>query len=133
MTTSFRRLGNFLELRAADARAAGVGEVYVDPWDRVRQVGPSPNLNLGAALPRLVATGVPVLVGTSRKSFIGHLAPADPPMAVSVTFRHLGPMTRLEGSLASAVWAMACGAAVVRVHDVAATVQAARLFRRDAA
>ena len=42
----------------------------------------------------------------------------------------LGPMTALEGSLASAVWAMACGAAMVRVHDVAATVQAARSVRR---
>ena len=109
-------VGEFLELRAADARAAGVGEVYVDPGigfgKSVRH-----NLQLLAALPRLVATGVPVLVGTSRKSFIGHLGADD----------------RLEGSLASAVWAMACGAAVVRVHDVAATVQAARLFREIAA
>jgi len=125
-------VGEFLELRAADARAAGVGEVYVDPGigfgKSVRH-----NLQLLAALPRLVATGVPVLVGTSRKSFIGHLGAGGSPMAVSVTFRHLGPNDRLEGSLASAVWAMACGAAVVRVHDVAATVQAARLFREIAA
>jgi dihydropteroate synthase len=56
-----------------------------------------------------------VLVGASRKSFIGGLT---------------GDATvddRLEGSLALAVWAMAKGAAMVRVHDVRATVQAARL------
>jgi len=37
------------------------------------------------------------------------------------------PEDRLEGSLATAVWAMTRGAAMVRVHDVAATVQAATL------
>ena len=60
-------------------------------------------------------------------------APAVPPTAGSGTFRLSGAGERLEGSLASAVWAMACGAAVVRVHDVAATVQAARLFGEVAA
>ncbi len=50
----------------------GVAELYIDPGigfgKTVRH-----NLQLLAALPELVATGVPVLVGTSRKSFIGHL------------------------------------------------------------
>jgi dihydropteroate synthase len=59
-------------------------------------------------------------VGTSRKTFLGRLAvPAgQPPAPVE---------DRLEGSLATAVWAVAEGAAVVRAHDVAATVQAVRL------
>ena len=56
-----------------------------------------------------------MLVGTSRKGFLGRLtggAPVD---------------DRLEASLATAVWAMGSGARMVRVHDVAATVQAARI------
>jgi len=73
------------------------------------------NLTLLAHLHELVATGWPVVVGTSRKSFIGSLTGGA---AVD---------DRLEGSLATATWAMAQGAAVVRVHDVGPTVQAARL------
>jgi dihydropteroate synthase len=117
----------FLDRHAALARALGVTEIYIDPGigfgKSVRH-----NLQLLAALPELVATGVPVLVGTSRKGFIGHLGAGGSPDGRVGDVPPLGPGERLEGSLASAVWAMACGAAVVRVHDVAATVQAARLF-----
>ena len=122
----------FLERCVTNARAAGVTEVYIDPGigfgKSVRH-----NLQLLAALPELVATGVPVLVGTSRKSFIGHLGAGGSPDGRVGDIPPLGSHDRLEGSLASAVWAMACGAAVVRVHDVAATVQAARLFGEVAA
>ena len=55
-------------------------------------------------------------MGTSRKSFIGALT-GDAPVA-----------DRFEGSLATTVWAMTQGAAMVRVHDVRAAVQAARLL-----
>ena len=122
----------FLEKRVLQARAAGVEEVYIDPGigfgKTVRH-----NLQLLAALPALVATGVPVLVGTSRKSFIGHLGVGGSRDGRVGEVPPLGSDDRLEGSLASAVWAMACGAALVRVHDVAATAQAARLFREVAA
>lgn len=122
----------FLERCVTNARAAGVTEVYIDPGigfgKSVRH-----NLQLLAALPELVATGVPVLVGTSRKSFIGHLGAGGSPDGRVGEVPPLGAHDRLDGSLASAVWAMACGAAVVRVHDVAATVQAARLFGEAAA
>ena len=122
----------FLERCVTNARAAGVTEVYIDPGigfgKSVRH-----NLQLLAALPELVATGVPVLVGTSRKSFIGHLGAGGSPDGRVGEVPPLGAHDRLDGSLASAVWAMACGAAVVRVHDVAATVQAARLFGEVAA
>jgi dihydropteroate synthase len=122
----------FLERCVTNARAAGVTEVYIDPGigfgKSVRH-----NLQLLAALPELVATGVPVLVGTSRKSFIGHLGAGGSPDGRVGEVPPLGARDRLDGSLASAVWAMACGAAVVRVHDVAATVQAARLFGEAAA
>jgi len=125
-------VGAFLQRCAAEARAAGVTEVYIDPGigfgKSVRH-----NLQLLAALPQLVATGVPVLVGTSRKSFIGHLGAGGSPDGRVGDVPPLGVDDRSEGSLASAVWAMACGAAMVRVHDVAATVQAARLFGEVAA
>jgi dihydropteroate synthase len=69
--------------------------------------------------------GARVLVGTSRKRFLGVLgATDDGPAPVD---------DRLEGSLATAVWCMAQGAGMVRVHDVAATVRAARLVGAVAA
>ncbi|MFZ0170179.1 MAG: dihydropteroate synthase, partial [Acidimicrobiales bacterium] len=87
------------------------------------------NLQLLAGLPELVALGYPVLVGTSRKTFLGHIA-AGTLGAGGVMTAGAQPAPaedRFEGSLASATFAMATGAAAVRVHDVAATVQAARL------
>jgi len=123
---------DFLMRHACEAREAGVSELYIDPGigfgKTVRH-----NLQLLAALPELVATGIPVLVGTSRKGFIGHLGAGG---SVDGRVGDVSPLPagdRLEGSLASAVWAMACGVALVRVHDVAATVQAARLIRETAA
>ncbi|MBV8236974.1 MAG: dihydropteroate synthase [Acidimicrobiia bacterium] len=104
----------FLVTRAAKARAAGVSEVWIDPGVGFAKTADH-NLSLLRRLDELVATDYPVLVGASRKSFIGRLtgeAPAG---------------DRLEGSLSLAVWAMQRGAAMVRVHDVRATTQAARL------
>jgi dihydropteroate synthase len=72
------------------------------------------NLRLLAGLRHLRRLGVPLLVGASRKSFIGRLT-GDP------------PERRLEGSLAAAVIAASCGADLLRVHDVAATVRALRV------
>jgi len=121
----------YLERQAHHARAMGVAELYIDPGigfgKTVRH-----NLQLLAALPGLVATGIPVLVGTSRKSFIGHLGAGGSADGRVGDIPPLGSGERVEGSLASAVWAMACGAAFVRVHDVAGTVQAARLLRETA-
>ena len=105
--------------RAGRATSAGVDEVWIDPGIGFgKSVGH--NLSLLGALAELVATGYPVLVGTSRKSFLGSLAarPGEEPTPVG---------ERLPASLATATWALAQGARMVRVHDVAATVQAARL------
>jgi len=105
------------------ARTAGVTEVWADPGIGFGKTA-AHNLALLGHLPRLVsaagAAGAGVLVGTSRKSFLGALSspPGAPPASVD---------DRLEGSLATATWAMACGAGIVRVHDVAATVSAATL------
>jgi dihydropteroate synthase len=108
----------FLAARAAQARDAGVEEVWIDPGIGFGKTA-AHNLALLRALPALAAVGEPVLVGTSRKSFLGALTGG-----ASVD-------DRLEASVATAVWAMTRGAAMVRVHDVAATLQAARLVGDD--
>ncbi len=105
---------DFLVQQASAASDAGVEEVWLDPGIGFGKTGEH-NLSLLHCLCALVATGYPVLVGTSRKSFLGALA-GDVPVD-----------DRLEGSLATAVYAMVQGARMVRVHDVAPTARAARL------
>jgi dihydropteroate synthase len=106
---------DFLAARAAAAERLGVGEVWVDPGigfgKSVRH-----NLELLGALPDLAALGWPVVIGTSRKSFLAKIGGGEL------------PEERFEASLATAAFAMAAGAAVVRVHDVAATVGARRIL-----
>jgi len=82
------------------------------------------NLALLKHLDVLVATGCPVVIGTSRKRFLGGLlADADrPPPGQPVPVSD-----RVEGSVATAVWAMIQGAGMVRVHDVRATVHAVKV------
>ncbi|HEY7070300.1 MAG TPA: dihydropteroate synthase, partial [Acidimicrobiales bacterium] len=100
------------------ARAAGVPEVWIDPGIGFGKTLDH-NLDLLANLDALVVTGFPVLVGTSRKGMLGQLAARATPGGVPA------PATdRLEGSLATAVWARLRGVAMVRVHDVGATVKA---------
>jgi dihydropteroate synthase len=109
---------SFLVERAEQAAAGGVEEVWIDPGIGFGKTG-AHNLSLLRHLDVLVGTGWPVVVGTSRKSFLGTLVGGA---AVG---------DRLEGSLATAVWAMRAGAAVVRVHDVKETAQAAILVGRE--
>ena len=110
---------DFLVDRASRAAEAGVPEVWIDPGIGFGKT-PSHNLSLLRHLRVLVASGFPVLVGTSRKRFLGLLAagPAGEPVP---------PCGRLTGSISTATWAMLAGASMVRVHDVAATFQAATL------
>ena len=72
------------------------------------------NLKLLAGLPRLVASGYPVVLGTSRKSFIGKLLGR-------------GVDHRLAGTLATVAWAVRQDVALVRVHDVAPAVDVIRM------
>jgi dihydropteroate synthase len=74
------------------------------------------NLALLRHLPQLATLGLPILIGASRKSFIAALDPAP-------------PADRLPGSLAAAAHAVLGGAAVLRVHDVAATRQFLKVFQ----
>ena len=109
-----------LRERVVRAREAGVEEVWVDPGIGFGKTLEH-NLALLRHLERLVADGAPVVVGTSRKGSLGQLtggAPVD---------------DRLEASVATAVWAVEQGAAMVRVHDVAPTVAALRLLDEAAA
>jgi dihydropteroate synthase len=110
---------SFVLARAREASAAGVGEVWIDPGIGFGKTV-AQNLTLLHHLPELVGQGFPLLVGTSRKSFLGRLAPGADGGPAPVE-------QRLAGSLSTATWALLAGAAMVRVHDVAATVQAATL------
>lgn len=106
------------ELRAAVARAEEAG---IDPQRIILDPGigfgktVAQNLTLLHDVPTLAGLGHPLLIGASRKSFIGALSDAP-------------PGERLAGSLAAAAWAARGGAALLRVHDVAATVQFIRVW-----
>jgi dihydropteroate synthase len=101
----------FLAARAAAAAVAGIPRerVFLDPGIGFGK-DLEGNLQLLRALSALAACGHPVVLGASRKSWIGALTGA--PVA-----------ERLPGSLAALTAAAALPRVIVRVHDVAATVQ----------
>lgn len=111
-----REVRDFLVERALTCEAAGIARerIVVDPGFGFGKTRVH-NLDLMRAMPQLVAMGYPVLAGLSRKSMIGE-----------ITGRDIG--SRVAGSLAAALAAVARGAAVVRVHDVAETVDALRVW-----
>lgn len=108
----------FLEARIAACTAAGIDRrrIVVDPGFGFGKRFED-NLALARALP-LLARLAPVLVGFSRKSMIG-----------AMTGR-AATGERLAGSLAAALWAAGRGAAILRVHDVAATRDALAVWRQ---
>jgi dihydropteroate synthase len=73
------------------------------------------NLQLLAALKTFTKWKRPILLGASRKGFIGRITGAEQ------------PAERVAGSLACACWGIAGGAGIIRAHDVAATRQAVRM------
>ncbi len=108
---------DFLIEAVERGRAVGAPEVWIDPGIGFGKTT-GHNLELLANLRQLSALGAPVVVGASRKRFIGELHA----MSDGGDREEVPTDDRLEGSLAAAAWAFAQGAAVVRVHDVAATV-----------
>jgi dihydropteroate synthase len=104
----------FLEERLGLAVAAGIAEerICLDPGIGFGKTTEH-NVELLRRLDELVAIGRPLLVGVSRKRFLGRLL-GDPEATV-------GPLT---ASVAAAVAAVASGATIVRVHDVPETVEA---------
>jgi len=110
----------FLSAQAAAAMAAGVARdrIWLDPGVGFGKHMTRHNLPLLAGLRAVVALGFPVLLGVSRKSFIG-----------AVDGGKRGADERLGGSIAGAIWGAQAGVAAVRVHDVRETVQALRVWR----
>lgn len=96
---------SFLRAQSERARQAGIREIAVDPGLGFGKSA-GQNFELLARLREFRALGCPILVGPSRKSFLGSL-PSRLPVA-----------ERLEGTLAAVAAAVINGAAVVRVHDV---------------
>ena len=105
----------FLEERLAFALAAGVREeqVLLDPGIGFGKTLEH-NLLLLRHLERFVALGRPVVLGTSRKRFLGAILDAE-------------PQERLFGTVATTVMGAQAGAAVFRVHDVRPNVEALRV------
>ncbi|KQR11959.1 dihydropteroate synthase [Cellulomonas sp. Leaf334] len=110
-----------LAARVAALRAAGVRDeqVVLDPGLGFAKAGSS-NWPLLARLPELVADGFPVLVGASRKRFLGHLlaGPDGEPAP---------PLARDRATAAVSALAAAAGAWCVRVHEVAGSADAVRV------
>lgn len=97
------------------ARSAGVEDemIILDPGIGFGKTVEQ-NLELIRRLGELKSLGFPILLGPSRKSFIGYTL-------------NLPPDQRLEGTLAACVLGIQAGANILRVHDVEAVVRAARM------
>jgi dihydropteroate synthase len=111
-------VANELAGRLRHAEEAGIdrARVALDPGIGFAK-GPGDNEALLAHLPLLLSLGCPLLVGVSRKGFIGRLS------------GEASPRKRVPGSLATALHAVLHGATILRVHDVPETVQAVRVWR----
>ncbi|WP_338879526.1 dihydropteroate synthase [Achromobacter veterisilvae] len=109
-------IGLFLGARAHKLRAAWVDprRIVLDPGFGFGKTGDQ-NFQLLRRLSGLRSIGYPLLIGLSRKTMIGQ-----------ATSRPVGD--RLPGSIAAALACVARGASIVRVHDVAATVDALKVW-----
>ena len=109
---------DFLQDRISAAIAAGIAphRIVIDPGIGFGKTQ-AHNLALIRQLSMFHGLGCPILLGASRKRFIGTISGADDPQA------------RLPGSLAVALCGVAQGAQILRVHDVAETRQAIALWR----
>lgn len=107
---------SWLEHRTARLLETGVARdaIVVDPGYGFAKT-PEQNLELLRGLDTLVGLGFPVLVGTSRKSFLGWLLDAEVD-------------DRVEGTAATVAWAVAQGAHMVRVHDVLAVARTIKVI-----
>jgi dihydropteroate synthase len=108
-------VASFLLSRAQRLERLGLerDEILIDPGFGFAKDGEQ-SLALLRRLSEIAVLGYPLLVGTSRKSFIGNAL-------------HVGLEERLEGTLATLAWAVAAGARVVRGHDVAPILRTVRM------
>jgi dihydropteroate synthase len=111
----FDDMERFFATAVDKMRAAGAGEdqIVLDPGIGFGKTLEQ-NLSILGQLDRMHAYGFPVLLGASRKSFIGKISPSE-------------PSDRLGGSVVTTVFAALAGISIVRVHDVAAHVQALKV------
>ncbi|OZA77299.1 MAG: dihydropteroate synthase [Azorhizobium sp. 39-67-5] len=100
-------------LKHAEAAGLPRADVVLDPGIGFGKT-PEQNLDALRRLSELRVLGQPILLGASRKSFIGRIYPST-------------PQERLPGSIAAHVAGILAGVEIIRVHDVAAHVQAARV------
>ncbi|HMS94101.1 MAG TPA: dihydropteroate synthase [Tabrizicola sp.] len=103
-------------LAAAEAMGIDRSRIAIDPGIGFGKTQ-AHNLELLRGLSLFHGLGCPILLGTSRKRFIGAIGQAERPEA------------RMPGSVATALAGVAQGVQIVRVHDVAATRQALRLWQ----
>jgi len=113
-----REIAAYLAGRLAACRAAGIAveRLCVDPGLGFGKTV-AHNAQILANVPVLRGLGAAVLIGASRKAFIGALSRGE------------RPRERLPGSLAAGLAAVAGGADILRVHDVAATLQALKVHQ----
>jgi dihydropteroate synthase len=111
----FADIDAYFERSLAIADAAGIrrSSIVLDPGIGFGKT-PEQSISVLAQLERLAKFGLPVLVGASRKRFIHWISPAP-------------PQRRIGGSIAAHILAVENGAAFIRTHDVAETVQAMRV------
>jgi len=111
-------VGVFLTERAAAARTAGVAghRILLDPGIGFGK-NVNHNLELLRRLGEFTSMGYPLVLGTSRKGFLGKISGES------------DPHDRLFATAASVAWCIANQAAIVRVHDVAAMVKVMRVIR----
>lgn len=99
-----REVAGFLERQVTMLGNRGAGRIIVDPGIGFGKTAKH-NMTLLRELKKIVALGYPVMVGASRKSFIGSIAGAS-------------LEKRLGGSIGAHLWAVMQGAELIRVHDV---------------
>jgi dihydropteroate synthase len=106
-------VGGYLVAQATMLEAAGIAHerIAIDPGIGFGKTLEH-NLELLRRLPEIADLGYPVVAGVSRKRFVGTITGVE------------SPADRVAGSLAAACWAAEHGASVLRVHDVASSVQA---------
>jgi dihydropteroate synthase len=105
---------DYLDGRIAACEAAGIarGRLCVDPGIGFGKHPIEHNLPLLRRLALLHATGCAIVLGLSRKAFIGRVSRGEE------------PPDRVAGSIAGALWGASRGVQILRVHDVAETRQA---------
>lgn len=101
-------------LRLAEEAGIAAERIFVDPGIGFGKTAEQ-NLQILRGLEQLHVLGRPILVGVSRKSFIGQILGGS-------------PEERLEGSLAAVAWAVLKGAKIIRAHDVLATRRMIRVL-----